>query len=150
MATHYTKQDEVNPAWRLIDCEGQTVGRLATQIAIILRGKDKPIFAPHYDTGDFIVAINAEKVKFTGNKWDQKMYYSHSGYMGGLKSINAADMMEKKPEEILRKAVKNMLPQNRLSDNLMTKLKIYVGDEHPHQAQKPEPVKLHVKAKHTQ
>ncbi|MBI2343099.1 MAG: 50S ribosomal protein L13 [Deltaproteobacteria bacterium] len=123
--------------WLLVDCTDQPVGRLATRIADILRGKHRPSFTPHQDTGDFVIAINVEKITLTGDKWRQKIYWSHSGYPGGIKGISAKEMRAKHPERILRKAVAGMLPKNRLSDLLITKLKIYAGQEHPHQAQQP-------------
>jgi large subunit ribosomal protein L13 len=130
----------VEAQWQLIDCNDETVGRLATRIADVLRGKHRPTFTPNQDCGDFVVAINAEKVKFTGNKWDQKKYWSHSGFPGGIKGITAREMRDRHPEEILRKAVKGMLPKNRLSSQLIKKLKIYAGSEHPHSAQQPKAV----------
>ncbi len=138
MKTYMAKKESVERKWLLIDAENQVVGRLASKIATILRGKNKPVFTPHVDTGDFVVVINAEKVSFTGRKLDNKMYYSYSGYMGGLKEINAKKLLEKKPEEILKRAVKGMLPKNKLGRQMLKKLKIYTGSEHPHSAQKPE------------
>jgi len=121
----------------LIDAKGKTLGKIATQIAVLLRGKNKPTFTPNVDTGAFVVVVNAKDVKLTGNKLEQKMYYSHSGYIGGLKAINAKKMLEKFPERIIMHAVKGMLPKNRLSNRLITKLKVYAGEEHPHKAQNP-------------
>lgn len=129
------KEQEVDKKWYLVNAEDRVLGRLASQIAVRLRGKHKPIFTPHADTGDFVVVVNAEKVKLTGNKWDQKIYYRHSGYLGGLKQISAKKLLEKKPEEILRFAVQRMLPKNSLGRRQLKKLKIYAGPEHPHQAQ---------------
>ncbi|WP_025270645.1 50S ribosomal protein L13 [Hippea sp. KM1] len=128
--------------WYLIDAKGKTLGRIATQIANILRGKNKPTFTPHVDTGDFVVVINAKYVKLTGKKLDQKYYYRHSGYIGGLKAIKARDMLQKFPERVIVHAVKGMLPKNRLSNRLITKLKVYAEGEHPHKAQNP--VKIEV------
>ncbi len=128
---------ETTREWRVIDCADQTVGRIATRIADALRGKDKPTYTPHQDTGDFVIAINAEQVKFTGAKWAKKFYWRHSGFPGGIKGISAKDLLQKQPEEILRHAVRGMLPKNRLAEGMLTKLKIYVGSEHPHAAQLP-------------
>ena len=122
-----------------MDAEGQILGRLATQIADRLRGKGKPEYTPHVDTGDFVVVVNAEKIAVTGNKLDAKMYYRHSGYPGGLKQRSLRDQLERRPTEVLRKAVKGMLPRNRLARQQITKLKIYAGPEHPHEAQAPKP-----------
>lgn len=135
MKTFMAKEQEVDKKWYLVNAEDRVLGRLASQIAVRLRGKHKPIFTPHADTGDFVVVVNAEKVKLTGNKWDQKIYYRHSGYLGGLKQISAKKLLEKKPEEILRFAVQRMLPKNSLGRRQLKKLKIYAGPEHPHQAQ---------------
>jgi large subunit ribosomal protein L13 len=126
--------------WLLVDATGQTLGRLATQIADALRGKSKPEYTPHIDTGDFVVVVNAEKVAVTGNKRQDKKYYRHSGFPGGIKERSLNDMLERRPEEVLRHAVKGMLPRNRLARKQITKLKIYAGPDHPHQAQKPRPV----------
>jgi len=141
MNTYFArKEDFEERGWFLIDAQGQILGRLASEVASILRGKNKPVFTPHVDTGDFVVVINAEKIKLTGKKWDQKMYYRHSGYPGGLKSLSAKEVLEKKPEELIRHAVKGMLPKNRLGRKMLKKLKIYVGEEHPHEAQTPQTV----------
>src|ERR687889_606259 len=129
--------------WLLVDAEGQTLGRLATQIADALRGKRKPVYTPHVDTGDFVVVVNAEKISVTGNKGADKKYYRHSGYPGGLKSRTLDEMLARRPEEVLRLAVKGMLPRNRLARKQLTKLKIYAGPDHPHQAQQPQPMELH-------
>jgi len=129
---------EVERKWLLIDAEGQTLGRLATEIARLLRGKDKPQYTPHVDTGDFVVVVNAEKVVVTGKKTEQKVYYRHSGYPGGLKTTSYEEMLERKPTEILRRAVKGMMPKTRLGRQQLKKLKIYAGPEHPHEAQRPE------------
>ncbi|HEV3228566.1 MAG TPA: 50S ribosomal protein L13 [Solirubrobacteraceae bacterium] len=126
--------------WLVVDATGQTLGRLATRIADALRGKRKPEYTPHVDTGDFVVVVNAEKVTVTGNKRAQKRYYRHSGYPGGLKSRTFEEMQSRRPEEIIRLAVKGMLPRTRLGRKQLTKLKIYAGPDHPHEAQKPEPM----------
>jgi large subunit ribosomal protein L13 len=126
--------------WLLVDAEGQTLGRLATRIADALRGKRKPEYTPHCDTGDFVVVVNAEKVAVTGDKLRQKLYHRHSGYPGGLRSRTLADMLERRPEEVIRKAVKGMLPRNRLARKQLTKLKVYAGPDHPHAAQQPTPM----------
>src|SRR5256885_15575952 len=126
--------------WLLVDADGRTLGRLATQIADALRGKRKPQYTPHVDTGDFVVVVNAEKIAVTGNKLDQKIYYRHSGYPGGLKERTLREQLERRPTEVLRKAVKGMLPKNRLAAQQITKLKIYAGPEHPHEAQAPLPL----------
>ncbi len=138
MKTFVAKKEEITKNWYLLDAENKILGRLASQIAIRLRGKHKPIFTPHVDTGDFIVVVNAEKITMTGSKWDQKMYYRYSGYIGGLKQISARKLLEKKPEEILLQAVKRMLPKNSLGRQQFKKLKVYAGPDHPHQAQKLE------------
>ena len=130
------------PGIHVVDATGLTLGRMATQIADTLRGKRKPTYTPHVDTGDFVVVINAEKIAVTGNKRADKLYYRHSGYPGGLKTRTLNDMLERRPEEVLRLAVKGMLPRNRLARKQLTKLKIYAGPEHPHQAQKPQPMEL--------
>ncbi len=140
MKTLFAKKGEVERKWHIVDAEGKVLGRLATQIASRLRGKHKPIFTPHVDTGDFVIVINAEKVRLTGNKLEQKVYYRHSNYPGGLKAETAKDRMESKPEEIMRSAVWGMLPKNRLGRTLIKKLKVYRGPKHPHEAQKPEPL----------
>jgi large subunit ribosomal protein L13 len=127
------------PAWLLIDAKGQTLGRLASQIAMILRGKHKPTFTPHADTGDFVIVINAGEVKLTGNKRKDKFYFHHTVYPGGVKQVQAEKLLERKPTEVLRLAVKRMLPKNALNRAILGKLKIYSGAEHPHAAQKPKP-----------
>jgi large subunit ribosomal protein L13 len=128
--------------WLLVDAEGQTLGRLATQLADALRGKRKPTYTPHVDTGDFVVVINAEKISVTGAKLHEKMYYRHSGYPGGLKKRTLNDMLERRPEEVIRLAVRGMLPKNRLARKQLTKLKVYAGPEHPHEAQKPQKLEI--------
>jgi large subunit ribosomal protein L13 len=142
MKTYVAKEHEVEKKWYLVDAQDMILGRLATQIATRLRGKHKPIFTPHADTGDFVVVINADKVALTGNKWDNKMYYRHTGYMGGLKQISAKKLMEKKPDQVLYMAVKRMLPKNSLGRRQLKKLKIYAGSEHPHVAQNPQLIKM--------
>ncbi len=134
--------NDVDRKWYIIDATDCVVGRLATEIATVLRGKNKPTYTPSTDCGDFIVVTNAEKVQFTGSKWDNKNYHWHTGYIGGLKTRTAREQLEKHPELILEKAVKGMLPKNALSRKQMTKLKIYTGDAHPHDAQKPEVLKF--------
>jgi large subunit ribosomal protein L13 len=128
--------------WYVVDAEGKTLGRLATQIADLLRGKRKPTYTPHVDVGDFVIVVNAEKVRVTGNKLEAKRYWRHSGYAGGIRSRTLGDMLERRPEEVMRKAVKGMLPRNRLARRQITKLKVYAGPEHPHKAQKPEKLEI--------
>jgi large subunit ribosomal protein L13 len=142
MKTYTAKPGEVTREWYLVDADGQTLGRLATLIADTLRGKRKPQYTPHVDTGDFVVVVNAEKIAVTGNKLDQKMYYRHSGYPGGLKERTLREQLERRPTEVLRKAVKGMLPKNRLAAKQLTKLKIYAGPDHPHGPQNPQPLTL--------
>ena len=136
-----TSQDR-DRGWFLVDAEGKTLGRLATQIADVLRGKRKPTYTPHVDVGDFVVVVNAEKVVVTGNKREAKRYWRHSGYPGGIRYRTLGEMLERRPEEVLRKAVKGMLPRNRLARRQLTKLKVYAGPDHPHQAQKPEQLEI--------
>jgi large subunit ribosomal protein L13 len=126
--------------WLIVDATGQTLGRLATQIADALRGKRKPTYTPHIDTGDFVVVINAEKIAVSGNKREDKLYHRHSGYPGGLKTRTLNDMLERRPEEVIRLAVKGMLPRNRIARKQLTKLKVYAGPDHPHAAQQPQPM----------
>jgi large subunit ribosomal protein L13 len=142
MKTYNAKPGEIAREWYLVDAEGQTLGRLATRIADQLRGKGKPQYTPHVDTGDFVVVVNAEKIAVTGNKLDDKMYYRHSGYPGGLKERPLREQLARRPEEVLRIAVKGMLPRNRLSRQQLTKLKIYAGPDHPHEAQRPKPLEV--------
>jgi large subunit ribosomal protein L13 len=139
MKTYSAKKGEITRDWYVVDAEGQILGRLATQIADRLRGKGKPGYTPHVDTGDFVVVVNADKIAVTGTKLDSKMYYRHSGYPGGLKQRTLREQLERRPTEVLRKAVKGMLPKNRLANQQITKLKIYAGPEHPHDAQSPKP-----------
>ena len=137
MKTYNAKPGEIAREWYVVDADGKTLGRLATTIADTLRGKNKPQYTPHVDTGDFVVVVNAEKIAVTGNKLREKMYYRHSGHPGGLKKRTLSDMLERRPEEVIRLAVRGMLPKNRLARKQLTKLKIYAGPEHPHEAQKP-------------
>src|SRR5262249_32370965 len=142
MKTWNAKPGEIQRDWYVVDAEGQTLGRLATQIADVLRGKRKPQYTPHVDTGDFVVVVNAEKITVTGNKLDQKIVYRHSGYPGGLRERTLREQLERRPTEVIRKAVKGMLPRNRLARAQLMKLKVYVGPEHPHEAQSPKPLNL--------
>lgn len=138
MKTYSAKPGEIERKWWVVDAEGKNLGRLATQIAVVLRGKHKPEFTPHVDTGDFVIVVNADKVSVTGNKLLDKRYYRHSGRPGGLKSRTLGEMLEKRPREVLRHAVKGMLPKNKLAARQITKLKIYAAPTHPHEAQRPE------------
>jgi large subunit ribosomal protein L13 len=140
MKTWNAKPADVERRWYVVDAEGETLGRLATRIADALRGKRKPGYTPHLDTGDFVVVVNAEKIVVTGAKLQQKMYYRHSGYPGGLRVRTLADQLERRPTEVIRKAVKGMLPRNSLGRAQIRKLKVYAGPEHPHEAQNPEPL----------
>ncbi|MGK2939772.1 MAG: 50S ribosomal protein L13 [Solirubrobacteraceae bacterium] len=142
MKTYVANSETRERNWLLVDATGLTLGRLATQIADALRGKRKPEYTPHVDTGDFVVVINAEKISVTGNKRAEKLYHRHSGYPGGLKTRTLEEMLERRPEEVLRLAVKGMLPRNRLARKQITKLKIYAGPEHPHSAQQPQPMEI--------
>ncbi len=142
MKTYSVKADEIKREWYLINAEGKTLGRLASEIAKILKGKHKPIYSPHLDCGDYVIVINAEKIRVTGRKLDQKIYYRHSGYPGGLKSITLREQLAKHPERVIKAAVKGMLPKNRLGRKMLKKLKVYAGDSHPHQAQKPKVLEL--------
>ncbi len=128
--------------WYVVDAEGKTLGRFATQIADILRGKRKPEYTPHCDTGDFVVVLNAEKIAVTGRKREQKRYWRHSGYPGGIRSRTLGEMLDRQPEEVVRRAVKGMLPRNRLGRQQLRKLKVYAGTEHPHEAQQPKPIEI--------
>ena len=138
MKTYHTPVKEIERKWYVVDADGKVLGRLASEIATRLRGKHKPNYSPHMDVGDFIVVVNAEKVKLTGNKLEDKMYYHHSGYIGGLKEKTAKELLEKKPEELLKSAVKGMLTKNTLGRQQFSKLKVYAGSDHPHAAQQPE------------
>jgi large subunit ribosomal protein L13 len=137
MKTYSAKASELEPHWYVIDAEGQILGRLATQIAQVLRGKHKPTFTPHLNCGDFVIVVNAAKVEVTGKRLDQKMYYRHSQYPGGLKTESLRQMLARHPDRVIQHAVKGMLPHNRLGDDMMDRLKVYGGPNHPHQAQKP-------------
>ena len=138
MKSFVAKPLEIQRKWYVVDAEGKVLGRLATEIASILRGKNKPIFTPNVDTGDFVIVVNAEKIRFTGKKLDQKMYRHHTGYIGNLKEVTARQLMAKKPEQAITLAVKGMLPKNSLGRGMIKKLKVYTGPEHKHDAQKPE------------
>jgi len=140
--TYSAKNDDIQRNWYVIDAEGKILGRLASEIAKIIRGKHNPLYTPHVDCGDFVVVVNADKVVLTGRKMSQKVYYRHSGYTGGLKEITAEKLLEKRAEDLIRIAVKGMLPKNKLGRKLNTKLKVYAGPEHPHSAQKPEALEL--------
>lgn len=142
MRTYSPKPGDVNREWHVIDATDVVLGRLASQVAVLLRGKHKPIFAPHVDTGDFVIVINAEKVALTGQKREQKMDYRHSGFPGGLRATNYVELLETNPRRAIEKAVKGMLPHNKLSDAQITKLKVYAGDVHPHAAQNPKPYEI--------
>ena len=138
--TYSAKDGDVQGKWYVADANGAILGRLASHVAMRLRGKLNPLFTPHADTGDFVIVINAEKIKLTGKKWTQKKYHHHTGYIGGLKTATAQEIMDKRPEELIRHAVKGMLPKNKIGSRLFKKLKVYVGKDHPHQAQNPEPL----------
>ena len=142
MKTWTAKKGEVARRWYVVDAEGQTLGRLATQIAEVLRGKGKPEFTPHVDTGDFVVVVNAEKIAVTGKKLDAKLYHRHSGYPGGLRTRTLREQLDRQPTEVIRKAVRGMLPKNRLARAQLTKLKVYAGPDHPHEPQSPQPLPL--------
>ncbi|KWX02677.1 50S ribosomal protein L13 [Carbonactinospora thermoautotrophica] len=142
MRTYSPKPGDVERQWYVIDAADVVLGRLASQAAILLRGKHKPVYAPHVDTGDFVIIVNADKVALTGNKREQKMAYRHSGYPGGLRSVPYRELLEKNPQRAIEKAVKGMLPKNSLGRQMLKKLKVYAGPEHPHQAQKPVPFEI--------
>lgn len=142
MKTYAVKAGEIERRWYVVDAQGKTLGRLATQVARILRGKHKPTFSPHMDVGDHVIIINADKIQVTGKKLDTKRYYRYSGYLGGLKSIVLREQLEKHPDRVLTHAIRGMLPKNRLGRAMLKKLKIYAGSEHPHAAQQPEPLEL--------
>lgn len=142
MKTFSAKAHEVERQWFVVDAQGQTLGRLATRVATILRGKHKPIYTPHVDCGDYVIVINAEAINVTGRKLDQKMYYRHSGYPGGLKQVSLRRQLQKQPERVIEAAVRGMLPKNRLGRKMFKKLKVYAGPDHPHQAQQPELLEL--------
>lgn len=140
--THFTTPDEIERKWHIVDVQGKTLGRVASEIAQILRGKHKPTFVPNLDTGDFVVVVNCEKIHVTGRRLDQKLYYRHSGYPGGLYTRSLREMLERTPERVIRFAVKGMLPKGPLGRDMLRKLKVYAGSEHPHEAQKPEILEL--------
>ena len=142
MKTFVTKPESVEREWFVVDAEGQTLGRLASQVAAVLRGKHKPQYSPAVDVGDFVIVVNAEKIRVTGRKMLQKKYYRHSGYPGGLSEITLADQLERYPTRVIKAAVRGMLPRNRLGRKMFKKLKVYAGAEHPHQAQQPKPLEL--------
>ena len=142
MKTEFAKKESVERKWYVVDAQDQVLGRLAAEIARRLRGKHKPTYSPHVDTGDYIIVVNADKIRLTGKKLDNKMYYRHTGYPGGLKSINARQLLRRKPERVLEHAVKGMLPKNRLGRRMYKKLKVYAKPEHPHAAQQPEVLTL--------
>ncbi len=140
--TYSAKQADILKKWYVVDASGMVLGRLASQVASRLRGKHNPLFTPHVDCGDSVIVINADKIVLTGRKWDQKMYHRHSGYTGGLKSITAKKLLEKRAEDLVRFAVKGMLPKNRLGTKILKKLKVYTGGNHPHEAQQPQDLSL--------
>ncbi len=142
MKTFSAKHDEVERHWYLVDATNKTLGRLSTEIASRLRGKHKPIYTPHVDTGDYIVVVNASKIRVTGNKMTDKIYYKHTGYIGNMKSMNLETMLEKNPERVIMKSVKGMLPKNKLGNAMLKKLRVFAGPEHNHSSQKPEVLEL--------
>ena len=142
MGTFSAKKEDINRSWHIVDANGKTLGRLATVVASVLKGKSKPIFTKHVDTGDFVIVVNADKIYLSGKKLDQKVYYSHSGYPGGLKSITAGKLLKTKPEEVLKRAIQGMLPKTQLGKQMLSKLKIYAGETHPHSAQQPVELKI--------
>ena len=142
MKTFMASPATIDRKWYVVDAEGMTLGRLASEVAKVLRGKNKPIFTPHIDTGDYVIVVNADKIKVTGKKMDQKIYYNHSDYVGGMKETTLKEKMAKKPEDVIRLAVKGMLPKGPLGRSMITKLHIYAGPEHNHQAQKPEVLEI--------
>lgn len=142
MKTFMASPSNIEKKWFVIDAEGQTLGRLASEVALILRGKNKPIYTPHIDTGDYVIIVNAEKIKVTGKKLDQKKYFTHSGYIGGDKLVTLKEKLQKKPEDVIKLAVKGMLPKGPLGRSMNKKLFVYAGAEHPHSAQKPEVLTL--------
>jgi len=140
--TYVTKPADVEHNWVVIDAQGQTLGRLASKIATLLKGKHKPIYSPHVDCGDYVVVINAEKIHVTGRRMDQKIYYHHTGYPGGIKEIGLRQQLDKYPDRVIKSAVKGMLPKNVLGRQMLRKMKVYAGSDHPHQAQQPKPLEL--------
>lgn len=142
MKTQFAKKGEIDRKWYVLDAEGRVLGRLASKVATYLRGKTKPVFTPNMDTGDFVIVINADKIRLTGKKLDEKVYYHHTGYPGGLKAQTAKERLNRSPESLIMDAVKGMLPKNRLGRAMLKKLKVYRGSEHPHAAQKPETLNI--------
>jgi large subunit ribosomal protein L13 len=142
MGTYSAKKEDIKRGWHVVDANGKTLGRLATVVASVLKGKTKPIYTTHVDTGDFVIVVNAGKIHLTGRKLDQKIYYSHSGFPGGLKSVTAGKLLKTKPEDVLIKAVEGMLPKTRLGKQMLSKLKVYAGETHPHAAQQPVEMKI--------
>lgn len=142
MKTYSPKKKAIEKKWYIVDAKGKTLGRMSTEIAKVLRGKQKPLFAPHVDCGDFVIVINAKDIKVTGDKLNSKFYYRHSGYPGALKKKPLKDLLDEKPAEVVKKAVAGMIPGNKLKKEVLMKLKIYEGEEHPHEAQKPEPLTI--------
>lgn len=142
MKTYLTPVKEIERKWYVVDAQQKVLGRIASEIALRLRGKHKPIYSTFQDTGDFIIVVNADKVRLTGKKWNDKIYYHHTGYIGGIKSLTAQELLEKKPEQLIYKAVKGMLPKNTLGRTQLKKLKVYAGEKHPHEAQCPEALTL--------
>ncbi len=142
MKTYMAKSGEVTAAWHLVDAEDKILGRMATKVAMILMGKHRPEYTPHVDTGDFVIIVNAEKIRMTGNKWNDKQYDWYTGYPGGYKSLSAEEMRKKHPDRIVFDAIRRMLPKNRIGRQMLTKLKVYAGTEHPHQAQQPVKLEL--------
>jgi large subunit ribosomal protein L13 len=140
--TYSAKKEDIERAWFIVDATDQTLGRMATQIATILRGKHKPLFTPHVDCGDFVVVVNAEKLHVTGNRMDDKKYYKHSGYPGGLRTMTLREALQRKPDFVVREAVRRMLPKNTLGRQMLKKLKVYAGPDHPHEAQRPQPLEI--------
>ncbi len=142
MGTFSAKKEDIKRAWFVVDASGKTLGRLASSIASVLKGKTKPIYTTHVDTGDFVIVVNADKVHLTGKKLDQKVYYRHSGYPGGLKSVTAGKLMKTRPENVIKMAVEGMLPKTRLGKQMLSKLKVYAGEKHPHASQQPVEMKF--------
>jgi len=142
MGTYSAKLEDIKRSWHVVDANGKTLGRLASAVASVLKGKTKPIYTTHVDTGDFVIVVNADKIHLTGKKLDNKMYYSHSGFPGGLKTVTAGKLMKTNPEEVIKMAVEGMLPRTRLGKQMLTKLKVYAGDQHPHAAQQPAEMKV--------
>lgn len=147
MPTYSPKASEIERSWYVVDAEGIVLGRLATEVARVLRGKHKPMFAPHIDTGDHVIVVNAAKVVLTSDKADKKRVYRHSGFPGGIKSTSYSDLLARKPEEAVRRTIKGMIPKNRLGRQMLTKLKVYAGPNHPHSAQQPQPLELDARAR---